>query len=199
MEEQCVYPITLVRGKQKTLCCVFDLVSCNALQQITGGQSLPHEVLLGVGAVVNLTFINETYLGGKIYVKLLCACSSTQNYKQVSLVTYFSHQSSCCCHKPRIPASFPFAVYCLFSHSSLLYNCSRTLIYHWLTLSCLHYLPFLSWCTGTLQIQLNLLRYCSFWLMHPSFKVERFLILPLISVLPHLSAVSGLMQKCCIN
>lgn len=91
------------------------------------------------------------------------------------------------------------AVYCLFSHSSLLYNRSRTLIYHWLTLSCLHYLPFLSWCTGTLQIQLNLLRYCSFRLMHPSFKVERFLILPLISVLPHLSAVSGLMQKCCIN
>lgn len=93
----------------------------------------------------------------------------------------------------------PFTAYCLFSHSSLLYNHSLTLIYHWLTLSCLHYLPFLSWCAGTLQIQLNLLRYCSFWLMHPSFKVERFLVLPLISVLSHLSAVYGLMQKCCIN
>lgn len=54
--------------------------------------------------------------------------------------------------------------------------------------------PFLSWCTGTLQIQLNLLWYCSFWPTHPSFKVERFLILPLISLLSHLSAVSGLMQ-----
>lgn len=99
------------------------------------------------------------------------------------------------------PHSCPFlsAVYCLCPHSSLLCNRSLTLIYHWLTLSCLHYLPFLSRCTGTLQIQLNLLRYRSFWLMHPSFKVERFLILPLISVLPHLSAVSGLMQKCCIN
>lgn len=94
---------------------------------------------------------------------------------------------------------FPSAVYCLFPHSSLLYNRSLTLIYHRLTLSCLHYLPFLSWCTGTLQIQLNLLRYHSFWLMHSSFKVEGFLILPLISVLPHLSALSGLMQKCCIN
>lgn len=54
--------------------------------------------------------------------------------------------------------------------------------------------PFLSWCTGTLQIQLNLLRYCGFRPTHPSFKVERFLILPLISLLSRLSAVSGLMQ-----
>lgn len=99
-----------------------------------------------------------------------------------------------------LPPPFPFClVFCLFSQSSLLYNHSLTLIYHWLTRVCLHYLPFLSWCTGTLQIQLNLLRYRSFWLTHPSFKVERFLILPLISVLSHLSAVSGLMQKCCIN
>lgn len=59
--------------------------------------------------------------------------------------------------------------------------------------------PILSWCTGTLQIQLNLLRYSSFWPTEPCFKVERFLILPLISVLSHLSAMSGLMQQCCIN
>jgi len=149
--------------------------------------------------VVYLTFVNETYLRGKIYVELLCACSPAPNHNQVSLVTYFSHEGSCCYHSPLIPAPFTFTVYCLFSHSSLLYNRSLTPIYHWLTQSCLHYLPFLSWCTGTLQIQLNLLRYRSFWLMHPSFKVERFLILPLISVLSHLSAVSGLMQKCCIN
>lgn len=103
------------------------------------------------------------------------------------------------CYHNLHPYPLPFAAYCLFSLYSLLYNHSLTPIYHWLTLSCLHYLPFLSQCTGTLQIQLNLLRYCSFWLMHPSFKVERFLILPLISVLSHLSAVSGLMQKCCIN
>lgn len=148
--------------------------------------------------MVNLTFVNETYLGGEIYVKLLCARSPSQNYNQVSLLTCFSHRGAVAIITAH-SCPFPSAVYCLFSHSSLLHNRSLTPIYHQLTLSCLHYLPFLSWCTGTLQIQLNLLRYRSFWLMHPSFKVERFLILPLISVLSHLSAVSGLMQKCCIN
>lgn len=109
-----------------------------------------------VVVVLNLIFVNEIPLGWEIYVKLLCASITTGNYSQVSLCTYFTHQSSCWYPPPPPPFSPLLLVYCLFSQCSLLYNHSLTLIYRWLTGACLHYLPFLSWCTGTLQIQLNL-------------------------------------------
>lgn len=99
-----------------------------------------------------------------------------------------------------VPYPFPLCLSFVYFHSPLCFIITRshTFItgFPWPAYTIFH---FLSWCTGTLQMQLNLLRYCSFWLTYPSFRVERFLILPLIPVLSRLSAVSGLMQKCCIN
>lgn len=96
-----------------------------------------------------------------------------------------------------VPYPFPLCLSFVCFHSPLCFiiTHSHSFItgFPWLAYTIFH---FLSWCTGTLQMQLNLLRY---WRTYPSFRVERFLILPLIPVLSHLSAVSGLMQKCCIN
>lgn len=105
----------------------------------------------------------------------LCPLQSSSEFLQITVVVKFPLSiclSFVCFHSP--PG-------CVITHS---------LIYHSLSGPDYTISPFLSWCTGTLQIQLNLLQYCGFWPTHPSFKVERFLILPSISLLSHLSAVS---------
>ena len=136
------------------------------------------------------------YLGTPWVVYFSCTSFSSDKSLGTKYFCLFQSSSEFLLFKLQwwINSPLHLLVFCLVSQCSRLCNHSVSLIYHSLFWSWLHYLPFLSWCTGTLQIQLNLLRYYGFWPTHPSFKVERFLILPLISLLSHLSAVSGLMQ-----